>query len=183
MKANVLIWGLFTKSQWTFGRIQEYQLRGSQEFVRYHSEMGLVTCSRGSECIHDWVDILTLNEILTVARSSDQVDESKSNTSTQIPSYVLWRCKTMQEQTKNGQINSDNFNSPILTENCLEPLENPFEFEWNICPTSLEIFPKNPEESARSKDRSRTCGSFEFRTSQELCKKGSRVNTGLFSAH
>ena len=55
----------------------------------------------------------------------------------QILSFALGRCRSIQKRTKDGNINSKNFDSPIITENHLE-------FEWNIFPglTSLEILQK-----------------------------------------
>ena len=55
--------------------------------------------------------------------------EHEADTSTQIPSYAWERCKIFQEQTKDGTLNSKNFNSPVLTKNCLESMENRFDSE------------------------------------------------------
>ena len=60
---------------------------------------------------------------------------------TQIPSNDWGRCRNIQEQTKNGQIiNSENFNSPVLTENYLESMGNRLNIFQGLA--SLEIFQK-----------------------------------------
>ena len=68
----------WTNLHWKFGSIQEHQLRRAQEFVRYHSEIDIGTWSRNSEFITDWLDSSLMDEIYTYARSSNQVEESKS---------------------------------------------------------------------------------------------------------
>ena len=61
----------------------------------------------------------------------DQVDESKSTR--------LHRCKIIQEQTKDGTLNSKSFNSPLLTENYWESMKNQLSSSGL---TSLEILQK-----------------------------------------
>ena len=61
----------------------------------------------------------------------DQVDRKQKYTSTQIPSCVWGRCKSIQKRTKDGMLNRKNFNSPILRE--LFGIDGELiEFEWHI---------------------------------------------------
>ena len=87
LKATLLIRWLFMSTtilsprtilHWKFGRIQEYQLQRAHNFVRYHVEVDIGTWSRNSECIDDWLVSFLVDEIYAYARSSKQVDESKS---------------------------------------------------------------------------------------------------------
>ena len=84
-KTNVLIWGFFVDNDEVIsssrasiprelGCIQEYQLRGAQDVVRYHAKI-----DRGAiiERICDDLYFLSLDEIYSVSRSSNQVGESK----------------------------------------------------------------------------------------------------------
>ena len=50
MKTNILLWGLFMSSAMNytenlevhkFGSIQEHELRGNSDFIRYHSEVDI----------------------------------------------------------------------------------------------------------------------------------------------
>ena len=66
----------WTKLRWHFCSIHEHELRGTPEFVRYHSEVDVESSSRDSECDNDWLDIAFMDEIYTFSRSSDHVDES-----------------------------------------------------------------------------------------------------------
>ena len=56
----------------------------------------------------------------------DQVDESRSTRPLRL------RLMLEKNANKKGQINSENFNSPTLTENYLEVMKKPIEFERNI---------------------------------------------------
>ena len=62
-----------------------------------------------------------MDETYTSARSSNQVDESKSF---RLSDSVLWLEKIIQEQTKDGTLNSKNLISPIPLPNFLESTEN-----------------------------------------------------------
>ena len=61
---------------------------------------------------------ISLGEIYFLARQSTQVGESKKYTSIQIQFFVWERCVSIQE------INLNNSNSPTLTENYWESIEN-----------------------------------------------------------
>ena len=61
-----------------FGSVQEHKLRWAQAFGRYHAKIDIGTWSRDSECIYDWLESFLMDEIYADARSSNQVDESKS---------------------------------------------------------------------------------------------------------
>ena len=67
-----------TKLYIELGSIQEHKLRGNSEFVQYHTEIGVGTFWRDSECEYDWSYISVLDEISIVPWSSAPVDTSKS---------------------------------------------------------------------------------------------------------
>ena len=62
-------------------------------------------------------------EIYASARSSDQVDESKSTRLLRFR-LLLGEDRSIQKRTKDGKIFLKNFDSPILTQNYLEWMEN-----------------------------------------------------------
>ena len=55
--------------------VQDHELRGTSEFIRYHSEVDIEPSRRDSECDNDCLDSSFIDEIYTSSRSGDYVDE------------------------------------------------------------------------------------------------------------
>ena len=100
------------------------QLRGAQHVLRFYVEIDRRTIRRDSECIHDDVHFLDLDEICPVSCSNDQVGESKKCMSTQIRLCVWEICVVIQNRRKSGKVRSKNFDNQTSTQSCLESIEN-----------------------------------------------------------
>ena len=66
---------------------------------------------------------LSLGEIYSVSRTSNQVGESKGTCLPRL-SLVWERCMVIQKRMKSEKARSDNSNNPTSTQSCLESTEN-----------------------------------------------------------
>ena len=75
-------------------------------------------------CHRLWLDSSLMDKIFTDARPSDRVDESKSARLLRFRTCAWGTCQSFQKRIKDGKIKLKNFDSPILTKNYLELMEN-----------------------------------------------------------
>ena len=108
----------WVKLQWEFGCVQEHQFQRGQDVVRRYAEVDLKTCTRDSECSHDWMEILPLDEIHFTTWQSYQVGESKSTRLLQMQFFYVWEtCLSILKHMQDGRINSLSLNDTMRTEN------------------------------------------------------------------
>ena len=124
LNTNVLIWGSFmsttTKAAVHHGQnytdilelYRNTKLRRA-EFTRYHAEIDIGPSSRNSECTYD-----LHGKPPSRTRSTLTHDQVIKCQSTRLPSDAWGRCKSIQKRIEDGKINSKNFDTRILAENC-----------------------------------------------------------------
>ena len=81
------------------------------------------------------------------------MDESKNTRLLRFRLVASGRCKNTQKRTKDGILNSKNFDSPILTENYLELMENQLSSS-GIFPRTYFIGdpPEHPKDTCKFKN-------------------------------
>ena len=138
----------WTKLHWEFWSIQEHTLRGTSEFIQDHAEFDVESSSRNAECMIGQLHHGRDPHLRMIKWSRGR---KQKYASTQIPSYVWRRCKSIQKRTKDGMLNSS-FDSPFLKANELELMENRLSSS-GIFPRTHFIgdLPEDPKRSARSK--------------------------------
>ena len=125
------------------GDVQERQIWGNSEFIRYHSEVDMGSSWRDSKCEASRKHRSIMDEIYIVSWSSDQVGESKSDCLFRW-CFVLGKIsRSFRSKSKmEGQVTE--FRLSTSYGELLGIDAEPIEFEWNIFPgfTSWQIVQK-----------------------------------------